>query len=441
MDANRMDTLRDTDGKSIRDDSRDEATIDGFEIRPVNKYGLIDVVLKIVERCNLACPYCYFFFSGDETYKRHPPTIPKKTVDDLIAYLRDAVLNHGIRLVKIGLHGGEPLMMKKTEFATMCARFRAELGPHCRLIITMQTNGILLDEEWISIFNEHGVRVGVSMDGPKHINDLTRIDKKGRGSYDESRRGWELLKKATEEGRMPAPGMLCVVQPQHSGAEIFRHFAEEMRAPAVNFLLPDITHDSPEATPEFIAGCGKYMIDVYKAWAASDGKCVVRFIYEASGPMMDDESCRRSVNGKYDPLGLMVVSSNGEICPDDVMRGVDERFRDTGIRLDTHNIASTLESAPWKALEEAQANPPAACKECVWFNACRGGSPQNRYSKANGFNNPSVFCSVLKEFHAYVASSLVVSGYDVKEIERRLESTWVATGLDEATIESKEMFA
>lgn len=39
MDANRMDTLRDTDGKSIQDDSRNEATIEGFEIKPVNKYG------------------------------------------------------------------------------------------------------------------------------------------------------------------------------------------------------------------------------------------------------------------------------------------------------------------------------------------------------------------------------------------------------------------
>lgn len=394
--------------------------------RAANRYASIDVVLKVVERCNLACPYCYFFFAGDESYKKHPPTIPQKTLDALIAYLSDAIDHHGIQLVKIGLHGGEPLMMKKSAFRAMCARFRDELGTKCRLLITMQTNGVLIDEEWIDIFQEYRVRIGVSVDGPKHVHNLTRITKKGRGTYDETRHGWELLMAATAQGRISEPGMLCVVNPAQSGTEAFEHIVGELRAGAVNFLLPDVTHDSPEATEDFIAGCGQYMIDVYKAWAASDGKCTIRFIYEAVGPMTNDESCRNISTGKYDPMGLIVVSSDGEISPDDVLRGIDSRFRDTGITVFGQRVSDTLEHPLWRELEAAQAKPHASCLDCLWFNACRGGAPQHRYSKTNGFDNPSIFCEELKRYHRYVASSLVASGYDADEIERRLDTRWQA---------------
>lgn len=394
-------------------------------VSAANRYGSIDVVLKVVERCNLACPYCYFFFADDDSFKRHPPTIPSRTIDALLAYLHDAIDNHGIQMVKIGLHGGEPLMMKKPAFRAMCARFRDELGPKCRLMITMQTNGVLIDEEWIDIFAELRIRIGVSVDGPKHIHNLTRITKKGRGTYDETRRGWELLRAAADQGRITDPGMLCVVNPAYSGQEAFDHIIGELRSSAVNFLLPDITHDSPEATEAFIAGCGRFMIEVYNAWAASDGKATVRFIYEAVGPMTNDDSCRSIATGKYDPMGLIVVSSDGEISPDDVLRGIDARFRDTGVSLFQHGVIDTLSHPLWQELAQAQARPHASCTECLWFNACRGGSPQHRYSKERGFDNPSVYCEELKRYHRYVASSLVSSGYDGTEIERRLDTRWV----------------
>ncbi|HEV2739171.1 MAG TPA: hypothetical protein VGU66_11380, partial [Candidatus Elarobacter sp.] len=39
------------------------------------KTDFLSVVLKVAERCNLACPYCYFFFGGDDSYLLHPAFI------------------------------------------------------------------------------------------------------------------------------------------------------------------------------------------------------------------------------------------------------------------------------------------------------------------------------------------------------------------------------
>lgn len=384
----------------------------------------IEVVLKIVERCNLACPYCYFFFRGDESYKRHPPVIPERTVRGLIEFLRDAALNRGIKVVRIDMHGGEPLMMKKRVFRNLCETLEEEVGSVCKLIICMQTNGVLIDEEWIEIFEEHKVRVGVSFDGPEHIHNRTRITKKGRGTYAETRRGWELLLEAAAQKRISYPGLLSVVAPDYSGAEIFNHYAFDLRAKSLDFLLPDLTHESPEATPEYIAECGRFMIEVFDAWSSAKSKCKPGFILDAVGPMFNDTLCRESALHKSDPKNLMVVSSSGEISPDDVLRSVDARFRDTGLTVFTRNIDEVLSFDMWEELSRAHSQPPEECGRCIWFSACRGGLLPHRYSSEKGLDNPSVYCDALKAFHARVASGLVSSGYPVEEVERRLETRW-----------------
>jgi len=37
----------------------------------------IEVVLKLTERCNIDCTYCYVFNKGDESYKKHPKYFTK----------------------------------------------------------------------------------------------------------------------------------------------------------------------------------------------------------------------------------------------------------------------------------------------------------------------------------------------------------------------------
>lgn len=47
------------------------------------------------------------------------------------------------------------------------------------------TNGTLLTEQMVRFCKEHGVNIGISLDGPKYINDMSRVFSTNKGSvYD-----------------------------------------------------------------------------------------------------------------------------------------------------------------------------------------------------------------------------------------------------------------
>ena len=74
---------------------------------------------------------------------------------------------------------------------------QAEIHRLCRLVtvsieqekgknfrFTLTTNGVLIDDEVIDFCNREMSNVVLSLDGRKEINDRTRVDYAGNGSYD-----------------------------------------------------------------------------------------------------------------------------------------------------------------------------------------------------------------------------------------------------------------
>jgi uncharacterized protein len=70
------------------------------------------------------------------------------------------------------------------------------LRPGQRALHTIQTNGTLLDADWASFFREHGFLVGISIDGPRELHDAYRVNKGGKGSFDDVMRGLGHLREA-----------------------------------------------------------------------------------------------------------------------------------------------------------------------------------------------------------------------------------------------------
>jgi uncharacterized protein len=382
------------------------------------------IVFKVTERCNLVCPYCYFFFSDDQSYKDHPATVPADTVSGIIAFIQNAIAESGINRVHIGFHGGEPLLLKREYFGQICQQLIDGLGSRCKLGLSVQTNGVLINEAWIDVFERYGVAVGVSFDGDREVHNRTRITKKGRGTYDETLRGWRLLEQAAEARRIPAPGVLCVIAPDQSGSATFLHFVRELKVKHLDFLLPDLTHDSIDVTERFIERCGDYMVDVCKTWFAhGDKKVTVRFMRGVMR-MLLARKLQAPDPGNAPPASytLLTVSSNGDISPDDVYRTLDWRFRETGFNVATSSLRDIHEGPMWGEIRAGINKLAPKCDACLWRGVCRGGLMQHRYSMRHGFNNPSIYCTALGRMYAYICAQLVKGGISAEHIEQRLSA-------------------
>jgi uncharacterized protein len=117
----------------------------------------LSVNLKLVgSNCNMRCSYCY---EHDEPRWATAPL-------DLahVAALIDRIPSQ--TAVRFVLHGGEPLLYPKAMMRDLLRLIRERLPD--RHEVQIQTNGTLLDEEWLEILAAAGPRfvVSVSLDPP-----------------------------------------------------------------------------------------------------------------------------------------------------------------------------------------------------------------------------------------------------------------------------------
>ena len=146
--------------------------------------------------CNLDCSYC-FFLSKEMLY---PGSRFRMAEDMLEAYVRQLIEAHArVPEVTIAWQGGEPTMMGVEFFRRSVELANRYLKPGQRAAYTIQTNATLVDEEWAAFFKEHDFLVGVSIDGPRELHDAYRVNKGGRGSFDQVMRGLEHLRAAGVE--------------------------------------------------------------------------------------------------------------------------------------------------------------------------------------------------------------------------------------------------
>lgn len=382
--------------------------------------GVLQVILKVAERCNIACTYCYFFFGGDESYKDNPAYMSADTVKDFAQFVRDAINDYNLDLVRIIIHGGEPLMMKKSRMRSLLEQIE-QASKGTTLQFTIQTNGMLIDDEWVDLFSEHNVYVGISLDGPKEVNDQYRLDKRSRGTYDRTMLGVEKLFEAYRQKRLARPGLLCVVNPKLCKADVlYRHFVEEVGFRNIDFLLPDSNHDNMR--PEDAHLYKEYMLELFALYRAETRPDVqIRYFDKFINAMTMHPFFASVLHRFYTQKDVIfTVSSKGDIAPDDILRSTNPALMRASLSVCSNNLGDVLMSEEMNRLHDASFTLPTDCIGCEWANVCRGGDLYHRYRSGSGFDNRSIYCDTLKAIYGCVAELLVDAGTSLETIEARL---------------------
>ena len=91
-------------------------------------------------------------------------------------YLRQLLEAHRTPEVTVSWQGGEPTLMGLQFFRRSMDIVTELAGTQRTVEHTMQTNATLIDDEWARFLAEHDVLVGVSVDGPKDLHDVYRVE-------------------------------------------------------------------------------------------------------------------------------------------------------------------------------------------------------------------------------------------------------------------------
>ncbi len=140
--------------------------------------------------CNIDCKYCFYkdrlseFGLGKQ-----------RMSDEVLAKLVKDYMQLGFGVVGFAWQGGEPTLMG-VDFFRRAVELQKKYGSNGQEVSnTLQTNGVLLDDNWCRFLHDNKFLLGISIDGPKEFHDRYRLDHSGSGTFDRVIRGIKNCKK------------------------------------------------------------------------------------------------------------------------------------------------------------------------------------------------------------------------------------------------------
>jgi uncharacterized protein len=367
--------------------------------------------------CNLDCAYC-FFLSKEMLY----PGSRFRMADELLeTYLRQLIESHArAPEVTIAWQGGEPTLMGLDFFRHSVELAEGFLQPGQRAAYTIQTNGTLLDADWAAFFGEHDFLVGISIDGPRDMHDAYRVNKGGKGSFEEVMRGLALLRG--HEVEYNTLTTLHSANADH-GREVYCFLRDECGS-RFHQYIPIIERVAESATDgtvpwaswrdrplyvqegEHVTGrsvtaeqYGRFLVDVFEEWVRRDvGEVYVQMFDVALANWV---GAPPSLCIHSETCGLaLAMEHTGDLYSCDHF--VEPRFKLGNIE-ETHMLELVASQRQKQFGADKRASLPQYCLDCDVRFACHGGCPKDRFvATPDGEPGLNYLCAGYKDFFHHV---------------------------------------
>jgi uncharacterized protein len=346
-------------------------------------------------RCNLSCQYCFYLRKGD-LYPESRFRMSDKVLDE---YTRQTIDAHRIPEVTFAWQGGEPTILGIDFFTKALDLQKKYCRPGMVIHNTIQTNGVLLDDEWCSFFKKNRFLIGISLDGPRELHDACRTDAAGKGTFDRVMQGLALLKKHKLDFNI-----LCTVNAVNGDhpLEVYRFFRDEAQAQFIQFI-PVVERDSQTGTMTPLSVLpeqyGKFLIGVFDEWVRHDvgtiyvqhfDTALANWYGEPHGICVFSPTCGSA----------MVIEHNGDIYSCDHFVDQDHLL---GNILEAPVIELVNNDRQRQFGRDKREKLPEYCKKCPVLFACRGECPKNRFAVTpGGESGLNYLCDGYRMFFSHI---------------------------------------
>ena len=385
--------------------------------------------------CNLACRYCYYLEKRQLYEKKQSFRMSPEVLE---AFIKQYIESLDTPEVQFPWQGGEPTLLG-IDFFQDVVKLQKKYASGKKVTNTIQTNGILLDDRWCSLFTENQFLVGLSIDGPREFHDRYRLDHRQYPTFNKVMRGLELLKKHNTRFNT-----LTVVNDKNSRhpLEVYRFLKEvgvgfmqfvplverkpeeEAKSLGLKLDLPPVPGERDHASPvtpwsvkpkQF----GEFYVQIFDEWVRQDvGKYFVQFFDVALGNWMGMGSGVCHFAPKCGHAG--VLEHNGDLYACD--HYVYPRYK-LGNILD-RPLGELLGSRKQRKFGSDKLDMlPDYCRECEVRLACNGECPKHRFMRTpEGEPGLNYLCRAYKRIFKHmdpymqVMAQLVQSGLEAGRV-------------------------
>lgn len=354
------------------------------------------MVKPVGARCNLACTYCYYLDKINLHRGKQAQCIPENILEEYIKQHIDATTDN---IIQFSWHGGEPLLAGIDYFRKIRELQKKHLPGGKHLLNGIQTNGMLINDEWCRFFSDNNFLIGLSMDGPSFLHDVYRKSGKGDPTFSRVKEAYLLLREYNIRTEI-----LCVVNNENVmyPVQVYEFF----RALGVGYItfIPVVERKADGSVADFSVPpeeYGAFLSTVFDLWKSNDiGRIKIQIFEEALRTAFNQDHTLCIF--KKTCGGVPVLELNGDLYSCDHFVDRDHLLGN----ITEKNLAEMLDSQEQKAFGKNKLSTlPGYCLDCEVRDMCNGGCPKNRFvSTPDGQPGLNYLCPGYKMIFNHIRS-------------------------------------
>ncbi len=315
----------------------------------------LTVLIKPVSSlCNMHCCYCFY-----KDVAKNRKQINEKMSISTLTTLIDKTLSycHHETIIEFCFQGGEPLLAGIDFFKTFIQIVRSK-NINNQIEYSIQTNGILINEEWIQLFKQNHILIGISLDGIEQTHNDNRklLDK---GSFKQVIGAIQLLKENQIEYNI----LTVVTSSLSSYAKEIYNFYKESHFKYVQFIpcLPSLNGEDGLKPREY----SSFFMTLYDQWK-DDRKIHISLFDEIESLFKGNRMCSCGMLG-YCSIQI-VVEANGNIYPCDFYALDDYCLGN----INDSDLKDIIHSQKARMFLTEEKNFSNLCDKCRYYHICQG---------------------------------------------------------------------
>lgn len=331
--------------------------------------------------CNIDCKYCYL---PDRSSTKK---ISLTTVENAIRKIFDE------KLVKqefsIVWHAGEPTAMN-IEFYEKVTELLKDIVPEGYIVNQhIQTNATLINQEWCDFFKRSGMIVGVSVDGPQFIHDANRVTRSGKGTFEKTMRGINLLR----ENNIDFSSIAVITSLSLDYPNEIYNFFKELNPRSVGFNIDEEDGANQKSTIQFEQEekLRNFWSVMYGLQLQKDNYLHIREIFGFNEMLLKTDFDINKVHfgQMVTPLKIITLDTEGNFTTfsPELIGMKDDNYINFNLgNVNTDSFRGILQSEKFtKMFGEIMTGIKLCSETCDYFRMCGGGAPSNKLYENKSF--------------------------------------------------------